>query len=386
MNKDRPSVVTGLERFLGGDIKDYHGKNVVLVTNHSGVDYNLQQNITLLRNKGIEIAFVLVPEHGLYGYRNEYDRRLYSVDKKKNLIIYNLHKLEKSSLKGLLGVADVILFDIQDMGMRCYTYISVLKFLMDTINGTGIELVVLDRPNPLGFLEIDGPYLDNKFYSRHISAFPSTFLYRMTPAEAALYYRGEYSKNVKLRVIRMKGYSKGQMYHETGLPWVPPSPNLPTYESSIVYSAVVLLEGVNISLGRGTTKPFEYMGAPWINAEKMSRDLNKLCNNNFRFRPVYFKPTFSKYKGRKCAGVQIFYVGGSFSPVKFSYILTSYLHKEYQQFRWEKYRRMFDVDYLVGTDHYRKSIELGWSYDDFMEIVGHDMKVFNKKSGRYYLY
>ena len=387
MNSDGPSIVTGLERFVKGDIRQYRDKRVVLVTNHSGVDYQLQQNIQLLRNNGIRIAFVLAPEHGLYGYMNEYDRRLYQVNRKKNLLIYNMHKLDRASLKGLLKVADVVLFDIQDMGMRCYTYVSVLKFLMDTINDTDIELVVLDRPNPLGFLEIDGPYLDKKFYSRHISAFPSTFLYRMTPAEAAGYYKGEFARGVKLRVIPMKGYSKGMMYHETGLPWVPPSPNLPTYESSIVYSAVVLLEGVNISLGRGTTKPFEYVGAPWIHAEEMSNDLNSICNSNFRFRPVYFKPTFSKHRGKRCGGVQIFYTGGSFSPVQFSYMLTSYLHKKYpRHFKWERFRSRYDVDYLAGSHHYRKSIELGWSYQDYMMIVRHHMERFLEKSEKYYLY
>jgi uncharacterized protein YbbC (DUF1343 family) len=380
------SVKTGLDIFLEDHAKEYKGKRIALVTNHSGVDRDLRQNIDLLRNKGIEIALILAPEHGIFGYEKDYDKNLFNVDNRINGIIYNLHNLNQGQLTNLLKVADTVIVDIQDLGMRCYTYVSSLKFVMNSMKGTGKELIILDRPNPLAFLGVDGPYLNPKFFSRHISSFPSTFMYDMTIGEAAEYYRGEYAKNVKLRVIQVHNYSRNMYYHETTLPWVPPSPNLPTYKSAITYSAVVLMEGVNISLGRGTPKPFEYIGAPWIEPMKFCRDLQAMDLKNFRFRPIYFSPTFSKYRNAKCGGAQIFFVGEKFSPTEVSYRLIQYLKKNYKEFKWEKYQNTYDLDFLAGTDVFRKSIDEGKSYEEYYDLVKKDILAFEKKREKYLMY
>ncbi len=327
-NGNSKKITLGLENFLDNYADKYKGKRAAVITNHSGVDYYLQNNINLFRDKQIEISLIFAPEHGLYGYQNEYDKENYIEDDSSNAVIYNLHFLNQKKFRHLIKIADFIIFDMQDMGMRCYTYISSLKFVMDSIAGSQMELVLLDRPNPIGFLYIDGPFLEKKFYSKHISSFPSPLFYNMTIGEAGLYYNGEYLKNVKLTVIPMKGYWREMLYSETTLPWIPPSPNLPTYVSSIIYSAVVLLEGINISVGRGTTKPFEYIGAPWIEPVSFCKGLSELNLENFVFRPVYFEPTFSKYKNEKCGGVQILYTGGKFSPVEISYKLISYIAKK----------------------------------------------------------
>lgn len=380
-------VTTGLENFLETETLKYRGKRLALVTNHSGVDFRLRSNIDLLRNRGLEIVLIFSPEHGLYGYKNFYEKERYSVDKKQNLIIYHLHKLNNRSLRKLLKNTDAVLFDIQDMGMRCYTYISVLKFVMDTLKGSSIELVVLDRPNPLGFLGTDGAYLNNKFYSRHISSFPATFMYDMTMGEAALYYRGELVKNVNLRVIPMKNYSRDMYYHETMLPWIPPSPNLPTYESSIAYSAIVYLEGINLSLGRGTPKPFEYIGAPWIDPMNFCNRLNGLKLKNFRFRPIYFSPTFSKYRNRKCGGVQIFYTGGKFSPTEVAYRIIQLLEKHYIDLTWDKHtRKTYDIDHLSGSDLFRKFIIKGKSWEEYAAMTREDAAQFDRLRKKYLLY
>lgn len=378
-------VYTGLENFIENDAKKYRGKRAAVVTNHSGVDYHLRTNIDLIRSRGIEIALVLAPEHGLYGYQNEYDSRLCQSDDGLNAIVYNMHHCTPATLRYLFRVVDIVIFDIQDMGLRCYTYISSLKMVMDALCGSSIELIVLDRPNPIGFLGADGPFLNRDFYSRHVSAFPATFMYNMTIGEAAAYYRGEFAKDVKLCVVPLKNYRRDLMYNESMLPWIPPSPNLPTYESSIVYASIVFMEGINISVGRGTTKPFEYIGAPWLDPAVLCDGLNRLGIKNFKFRPIYFNPTFSKYKGERCGGVQIFYVGGEFSPLEVSYAIISHL-KKWPWFRWEQYGGQYSVDFLAGTDLFRKSIDAGRPYRQFQEDIKDEMKDFNRVRSKYLIY
>jgi uncharacterized protein YbbC (DUF1343 family) len=379
-------VYTGLENFISNHAKSYRGRKAVLVTNQSGVDYQLQKNIDLLRKKGIEICFILAPEHGIYGYENEYDRSMYHSDEVLNAVIYNLHHLDNGKLGHLLKIADTVIFDIQDMGLRCYTYISALKTVMDSLNGRSTELIVLDRPNPLGFLGIDGPYLERAFQSRHVSAFPSPFMYGMTLGEAARYYRGEFAGQVRLKVIPLVNYGRDMLYNETMLPWVPPSPNLPTYESSVVYASIVMLEGVAISVGRGTPKPFEYIGAPWIEPVSFSRGLGSLGIGSFKFRPIYFSPTFSKYRGVRCGGVQLFYVGGRFSPIEVSYRILGYIKENYTEFRWETFRGAYSIDYLAGSDSLRRAIDAKKPYPEFAREVRKGNARFIKKRAGYLMY
>lgn len=379
-------VQTGLENFIKHHASAYRGKLAVLVTNHSGTDFNLQHNIDLLRSKGILVAFVLVPEHGLYGFHNEYDRNPYHVDTDYDVVVYNLHHFNARTLRSMLSIADFVVYDIQDMGMRCYTYISSLKLVMDALNGTARELVVCDRPNPLGFLGVDGSFLERGFYSRHVSSFPAPFMYGMTIGEAARYYCGEYAKNVKLKVIPLQRYRREMNYHETMLPWVPPSPNLPGYASSIVYSAVVYMEGINVSIGRGTPNPFEYIGAPFVNPQKMARDLSELGLETFRFRPVYFEPSLSHYKGRKCGGVHIFYTGGVFSPTETAYKIIRYLKKEYPAIYWYRHGTRYGVDNLAGTDKFRKAIDAGKDFSEFKKELSGENEKYLSKRRKYLLY
>jgi uncharacterized protein YbbC (DUF1343 family) len=385
-NGSSKKITLGLENFLENYASNYKFKKAAVVTNHSGVDFYLQNNIDLFRNRHIEIVIIFAPEHGIYGYKNEYDKQLYLEDDVSNTIIYNLHLLNQNKFRHLAKTADFVIFDMQDMGMRCYTYISSLKFVMDSLSGSGKELVILDRPNPLGFLDAGGPFLQKKFYSRQISSFPATLFYDMTIGEAALYYNGEYLKNVKLTVIPMEGYWREMLYSDTSLPWIPPSPNLPTYLSSIVYSAVVMLEGINISVGRGTTKPFEYIGAPWIEPVSFCKGLNDLNLKNFVFRPVYFEPTFSKYKNKKCGGVQIIYTGGKFSPVEVSFKLISYIQKNYEEFCWESSRNSYNIDHLAGTDKFRKAITDNVVFEKYSDELENEIDTFENIRKKYLIY
>ncbi|MFH0975770.1 MAG: DUF1343 domain-containing protein [Spirochaetota bacterium] len=379
-------ITIGLDNFLNNYAGDYKGKKAAVVTNHSGLDSCLRTNINLLREKNIEIALILAPEHGLYGYQNEYDKEIYLTEDSSNAIVYNLHLLNKKKFIHLIKIADFVIFDMQDMGMRCYTYISSLKFIMDSLSGSDIELIVFDRPNPLGFLYVNGPFLEKKFYSKEISSFPAPLFYNMTIGEASLYYNGEYSKKVKLKVIPMEGYWRRMLYSDTKLPWVPPSPNLPTYLSSIIYSCVVLMEGINISIGRGTVKPFEYIGAPWIEPVSFCRRLSELNLNNFIFRPVYFEPTFSKYKGEKCGGVQIIYTGGNFDPMEISYKLISYIMNNYREFEWQAFNNIYHIDRLAGTDKFRNALMRNKSYKEYSDEIEDGKASFSDKRKKYLIY
>ncbi len=385
-NTKSKRVITGLENFVSRYARKYKKKNAAVVTNHTGVDHYLRRNINLMRNKGIEITLILAPEHGLYGYQNYYDKKLYSADEKLNVIIYNLHKLNKKSLKHLVKLSDIIIFDIQDMGMRCYTYISNLKFIIDTYSTGKKEIIVLDRPNPIGFIGTDGAYLDDDFYTRHISAFPAPFIYNLTIGEAAKYYKNLFAPTAKLKVIPLKNYKRRMHFFETKMPWIPPSPNLPTYMSSIVYTAIVLLEGINLSLGRGTTKPFEYIGAPWIEPQSFCAGLKRLKLKNFTFRPVYFEPSFSVYKGERCGGVQIFYLGGKFSPTETAYKIIKYISQKYDSFEWTEHNGDYTIDYLAGTDHFRDAIEDEKKYSYYLKKTKKEVKKYTKKRKKYLLY
>ncbi|TFH39826.1 MAG: DUF1343 domain-containing protein [Chrysiogenales bacterium] len=386
LNPGGPRVKTGLEKFISGRAKKYRGKRAALVTNHSGYDSRLRQNIRLLRGRGIDIAMVFEPEHGLYGYKNDIDYSTGWYDRQIDCRVYNLYGISQAFLRNRLRMADIVIFDIQDMGMRCYTYITNLKDVMDAMDGLDGELIVLDRPNPTGFLGIDGSPLEKAFTTRHVSAFPAPFLFGMTIGEAARYYRGEFRPGVKLRVIRMGGYRRGRPFHKTGLPWVPPSPNLPTYESSIVYTAIVLMEGINLSLGRGTTKPFEYIGAPWIEPVAFCTMLEALGLDHFRFKPVYFRPTFSTYAGMRCGGAQIFYTGGIFSPTEVAYKIIAAVKTRYRAAYWVRYGRYYDIDALAGTDRFRIFIQEGRPWKEFRKSMDRGIKEYKKRRRRYLLY
>lgn len=385
-NSEAARVITGLEVFTGEYAKEYSGKSALLVTNHSGVDFDLNQNITLLRNRGIVIKTVLAPEHGLYGFENDYDENHSFEDKNLGIKVVNMHKLSQGDIQGLTLSHDFVIYDIQDMGMRCYTYISNLKSLIDAMHRTATELVLLDRPNPISFIGTDGAFLDQKYYSRFISAFPAPFIYNMTTAEAALYYTTEFARDINLRIVKMKNYSSGTKYTSTMLPWVPPSPNLPDFNSSVYYTFTVLMEGINISLGRGTTNPFEYIGAPWIEPDAFCAGLKKLGIKNMKFRPVYFMPSFSLYKGKRCGGAQIFFTGEQFSPTEISYKLIAYIFKNYKDAIWSGPAGHLNIDYLSGTDEFRKNIEAGNSFEGFSKAVSPAVIEFEAKRKKYILY
>lgn len=378
---------TGLSKFLKNHASFYENKKALLITNHSGLNRDLIQNINLLRKENIIIHDVIAPEHGLFGYEEELSKKKTESEKHFGTTIYNMHKLSDNSFKSIIEENDFIIFDIQDMGMRCFTYITNLKRTIDILSNSEKELIIMDRPNPIAPYGIDGFYLNNNFKSKYISAFPAPLIYGLTIGEAANYYINESNAKINYRIIKMNNYSKTMLFPKTGLTWISPSPNLPTYQNALLYTAIVLLEGCNLSIGRGTPEPFKYIGAPWINAAELAKELNNLNIENFHFRPVFFKPKYSHYKNYKCEGVHIIYKGGYFRPSELSYKIIAIIKELYpDKFRWFKWGKNYRVDELAGTDIFRNSINQNRKYSDLKKEMIKSNILFEKQVRQYLLY
>ena len=386
-SSDQPVIEPGLCVFLDGPVKKYRGKKCALLTNQSGVSPDLVQNLTLLRNKGIVIDMILVPEHGLYSSVDWPDAPSADDALSKGERLVHIQSMSPQSIRKRLGGLDAVIFDIQCMGMRCFTYISELAAVIDALDGTKTELVILDRPNPLIPFGVDGIMQDPKFRTRETGYFPSPMNYAMTAGESARYYCGILKRDIRLTVIPMKGYDRELLYSQTGLPWVPPSPNLPDYENAVIYSAAVYFEGTNLSVGRGTPNPFKYIGAPWIDAEKFCSGLSSLGIRGFAFRPVYFKPVSSAWSGRRCGGVQIFLTGEKFSACENAYKIMSYIKKTYPQFRLcRDSSRSYGLDILSGSDLFRSGLDQGLPYETIGRLSEPERDRYRRRIEKYFLY
>jgi uncharacterized protein YbbC (DUF1343 family) len=384
---DYPVISTGLNEFLKSPYARFKGKRCALVTNQSGVSSDLQQNRKLLRDRGLIVDMILVPEHGLFSFVDWPDSPSSDNDLGFGERIIHIQSMSPKNIRKNVEGHDAVIFDIQTVGMRCFTYISELSAIIDALDGSSIELVVLDRPNPLIPYGVDGIMQDPKFSSRETSYFPAPMNHALTDGEAAVYYRDLKKRNVNITVIPMKGYDRELFFSQTGLPWVPPSPNLPSYESVITYSSAVYFEGTNLSVGRGTPNPFRYIGAPWIDASRLCDALTKLNIRGFAFRPVYFKPSASIYSGRCCGGVQIFLTGDKFSACENAYRIMNCLKTTYPQFRLLKNSAsVYGIDILAGSDLFRSGIEKNMPYATISEQSEKDRRLYEKRIKKYFIY
>jgi len=281
----------------------FDGKRVGLITNTTGVNSNLISTIDILAKK-TNLTALFAPEHGVRGHVEAGEKIENEVDVKTGIPVYTLYGASKRPSKEMLEGIDVLVFDIQDVGSRLYTYLYTMAYAMTSVAELDKEFVVLDRPNPVGGLEVEGNLIEEGFTS-FVGGYPIPYRYGLTMGEAALCFNKEFDINATLHVVPMKNWARQMYYEETGLIWVQPSPNMPTVDTAVVYNATCIFEGTNISEGRGTTKPFEVVGAPWLDPDDLAAVMNGKNLAGVRFRPVYFNPTFSKHQGALCAGVQL---------------------------------------------------------------------------------
>lgn len=301
----KPKVELGVDRLMENP-EILKGKRVGLITNPTGVNAERTSIVDLFdQSDDFELTALYGPEHGVRGDAQAGSTVSSYIDDVTGLPVYSLYGATKKPTAEMLQDVDVLVFDIQDVGTRYYTYIYTMAYAMEAAAENGIPFVVLDRPNPQGGLRVDGPVLDSD-YSSFIGLYPIPLKHGMTVGELARLFNTEYQIQADLEVIKMKGWKRSMMYEDTGLPFVMPSPNMPTTDTVNVYPATGLFEGTNLSEGRGTTKPFQLIGAPYIKAHEYANELNGLDLPGVAFRAASFTPTFSKHAGKLTHGVEVY--------------------------------------------------------------------------------
>lgn len=301
----KPKVELGVDRLMENP-EILKGKRVGLITNPTGINAERTSIVDLFdQSDDFELTALYGPEHGVRGDAQAGSTVSSYIDDVTGLPVYSLYGATKKPTPEMLQDVDVLVFDIQDVGTRYYTYIYTMAYAMEAAAENGIPFVVLDRPNPQGGLRVDGPVLDPD-YSSFIGLYPIPLKHGMTVGELAQLFNTEYQIQADLEVVKMKGWKRSMMYEDTGLPFVMPSPNMPTTDTVNVYPATGLFEGTNLSEGRGTTKPFQLIGAPYIKAHEYANELNELELPGVAFRAASFTPTFSKHAGKLTHGVEVY--------------------------------------------------------------------------------
>ena len=297
-------IITGLENFID-NLDRYKKRSIALIANQTSVTSSLLYSWDVLVKEGCRIKRIFTPEHGLFG--TEQDQIAVKIQPSTGYEIVSLYGNSYNSLipdDTYLNDIDLILFDIQDVGSRYYTYVNTMALFMKAVEKRDIEFMILDRPNPIGGLKVEGPIL-NRDYESFVGVFPVPVRHGMTAAELAGLYKDIQKLDINLSVMKMQGWDRGMLYRDTGLLWIPPSPNMPTEYTSYLYPGMCLLEGTNISEGRGTTTPFSNIGAPYINPDEFAEYINAFKMQGVNFRPLYFKPVFDKYAGEIIGGVYV---------------------------------------------------------------------------------
>jgi uncharacterized protein YbbC (DUF1343 family) len=384
-----PAPVPGIEVLLQSPDALLRGKRIGLVTNPTGVDRQLVSDIDLLaKSRQWHLVALFGPEHGVRGQAQAGQHVDTDKDPATGLPVHSLYGATLEPTPQMLQGIDVLVFDIQDVGARFYTYPYTLANVLHAAKRAGIPVVVLDRPNPIGGLLVEGPVL-KPAYASFVGLFPIPLRHGMTIGELAMLFNGEYGIGADLHVVRMQGWRRGEdaIDLRDAMPWVPPSPNIPTPDTALVYPGIGLFEGTNISEGRGTTHPFEIVGAPFVEPQQLADYMNARSLPGVRFRPLYFTPTFSKFSGQSCGGVQIHVMDRhSYRPVRTGIALLQALHALYpDQLKFIPGEPPV-FDRLGGNGWLREAIEAGQPLDRIEARWQPELERFEAIRARYLLY
>ncbi len=298
------NVKTGLQVLLEDQLHLLRGRRVGLATQPAAVLPDLTACVDALRQAGVRLTALFGPEHGFGGAAADGLAVADAIDPRTGLPVFSLYGPVKEPTAAMLADVDVLVFDMQDVGVRFYTYLSTLYHLLRGAGKHGCPVIVLDRPNPIDGLTLEGP-LVQPGYESFVGVAPLPIRHGMTLGELARYFCVEFAIDVELTVVPLQGWRRDQWFDETGLPWVPTSPAMPHLSTATVYPGLCFVEGANLSEGRGTALPFELCGAPWLDGYELAATLNRLDLPGVRFRPVYFEPSASKHAGVLCQGVQV---------------------------------------------------------------------------------
>ena len=337
----------------------------------------------------VNLVALFGPEHGVRGDAQAGRPVASDIDAITRLPVYSLYGETQSPKPEMLRDIDVILIDLPDAGLRFYTFLATTLYVMRAARDAGIAVIVLDRPAPINGSRVEGPVLDPDFAS-FVGPHPLPIRYGMTLSEVAQ-LANDQDIGCELKVVAMRGWTRAMWFDETGLPFVPSSPNLPTLDAMTLYPGTCLVEGTNLSEGRGTTRPFEYIGAPWINAESLADQLNNILLPGLRFRPVYFVPTFGKHQGELCAGAHIFVTDREqFQPVSAMLHVLQTLKRRYpDDFGWRQpwaEGARPPVDLLWGSAALRQHIDADLAVETLIESWQPELREFERKRAEVLLY
>jgi uncharacterized protein YbbC (DUF1343 family) len=392
-----PQVQTGLDLLVAQRFAPLRGKRVGLVTHPAAVDSQLRSAVDLFASaEGVQLVAIFGPEHGLHGQAQDLISVSGEEAKAVPAAVFSLYGTTAESLRPtaeqLRGI-DVLVIDLQDIGSRYYTFQATMRYCLEVALPLGILVMVLDRPNPLGGVVIEGPALRAGFAS-FVGAHDLSIRHGLTVGELAMLYQQELKLGPgELRVLTCENWKRRDYFDATGLPWVLPSPNMPTLDTAIVYPGQCLIEGTNLSEGRGTTRPFEICGAPWLDANKLARKMNSEKLAGVTFRPAWFRPTFQKHAGKDCGGVQLHVTDRSaYQSVRTSLALLCAMRElSSDQFAWrtevyEFVRIPIAIDLLFGSDRERKLIEAGRPWREVAASWEQEEQAFEHRRHSAWLY
>ena len=388
------TVIPGLQVLLDERLELLRGKRIGILSNPASVDRKLRHVVDLLwGHRQVRVTTLMGPQHGARGETqdNMIEWQDYR-DPLTDLPVYSLYSKTRKPTPEMLRDMDALVIDLQDVGARIYTFIYTTALAMEACRDADVEVIVLDRPNPISGSRVEGPVLEPE-YSSFVGLYPLPLRHGMTIAELAGYFNRQMGIGCRLQVVPMRGWQRHMFFDQTGLPWVFPSPNIPTPESALVYPGSVIMEGTNLSEGRGTTRPFEVSGAPWIRPELLLSALQDLEPDSVRFRPFSTIPTFHKWQGEMIGGVQIHVTERRrFNPVRTGLgLLMAYRALDAERFRWldPPYEYEFEklpFDILCGTDSIRRQIENGRDLETIESSWQPGLEEFKQVRKDYLLY
>jgi uncharacterized protein YbbC (DUF1343 family) len=362
----------GLEVFLESRLNTLEGARVGLIVNPASINSRFEHAADLFhKEKRLNLTALFGPQHGIRGETqdNMIEWRTFR-DGRTGLPAYSLYGETRKPTPEMLHGVDALVFDVQDVGTRVYTFIYTMALAMEAARDCGKKFVVLDRPNPINGIQTEGNVHEPEFHS-FVGMFPIPMRHAMTVAELALMFNREFGIGCELEVVEMEGWRRTMWYEETRLPWAMPSPNIPTVETAAVYPGSVMVEGTTVSEGRGTTRPFEMIGAPYVEPRELAEMLEAEGLPGVAFRPIHFQPTFHKFAGQLCGGVQIHVTDRAlFKPVITGVAIISAIRRLYPgHFRWKQppYEYVNDklpFDVINGSSGIRNQIQAGVPIDE----------------------
>ncbi len=387
-------VKLGVEKSLAENVNHLKNSRIGLICNQASVDHKFNHAADLyFHNPEINLTTLFGPQHGIRGdVQDNMVETSHGVDKRTNLPVYSLYSETREPTEEMLKNVDILVFDLQDIGGRVYTFIYTMAYAMKACAKFGKKFIVCDRPNPINGIDIEGSLLE-KGHESFVAQYPLPMRHGMTVGELARFFNDEFNIKCELEIIKLDGWDRKNYLDETDAPWVIPSPNMPTVDTAVVFPGTVYFEGTQVSEGRGTTRPFEFVGADFINAYDFADALSEIGLEGVIFRPTNFQPTFQKYAGKSCGGVFVHVTDRrKFKPVITGVAMVKTLFDMYpNRFKWKEppYEYEFErnpFDVIAGNTRLRQAFENGDSLNEIKACWENDEKLFSEIRKKYLLY